>query len=524
MSLVSYGASDGSDTSDDDTVTTNVQTTHKVETKNVLSSGHISDDEDFDASVGSSSVTSTWTSDVQSVKGFDNGLLRNLKPDDAVNSTSVTTLEDLPAPQSRIYATVTEETDLEDEVKPKASEIANAPKPPSKKLKQPVKITIPSLDEEPDNEDKELKKKTDSSKVKSGLFSLLPAPVHTSKKETNRPLIPYTLTKKPSSSTSSTISSTGGKQSTSTQLKSSTSTKVKSNTEAASTTEIFSKRMSTFNALTGYDSDSEDDDDAQGSTTNFFSLSSTSEVIAGSTQSDIAKKRLQSEEVSSSKSDITLTVVNQSKQEEDVASSEKKEKVENVVEEKVSGPEPGAVNDAPLDFRSVNRLSAWSGSSYGFLGPVGLSGPVQEHKSYSLSVSSSSLPSSSDYNMANSEVSSEMDDEGIETLADDDLKKFMGEKEFQKLQGKRKRFEEAVDFVDANVDDFVDPSEVTKHLTEETEYVSQRNKDNLPTAQQRRKKQITYLAYQAKERELELKNTWAQNRMTKKQTQSKYGF
>ena len=69
--------------------------------------------------------------------------------------------------------------------------------------------------------------------------------------------------------------------------------------------------------------------------------------------------------------------------------------------------------------------------------------------------------------------------------------------QFQRLSGKRKRgLEDAINFVDANVDDYVDPSELNKHLTEDTEYVSHKNKDNMPTAQQRRKKQITYLAYQ----------------------------
>ena len=38
--------------------------------------------------------------------------------------------------------------------------------------------------------------------VKSGLFSLLPAPKHAPIKETNRPLIPHTLTRKPASSAS----------------------------------------------------------------------------------------------------------------------------------------------------------------------------------------------------------------------------------------------------------------------------------------------------------------------------------
>lgn len=49
-------------------------------------------------------------------------------------------------PQSLIHKNEAEE-ELEDEVRPKASEISNAPKPPGKKSKQPVKITIPSLDE-----------------------------------------------------------------------------------------------------------------------------------------------------------------------------------------------------------------------------------------------------------------------------------------------------------------------------------------------------------------------------------------
>lgn len=40
----------------------------------------------------------------------------------------------------------------------------------------------------------------------------------------------------------------------------------------------------------------------------------------------------------------------------------------------------------------------------------------------------------------------------------------------------------------------------------------------------KRKHQITYLAQQAKANEQQLKNLWAQNRATRQQTQSKYGF
>ena len=45
-----------------------------------------------------------------------------------------------------------------------------------------------------------------------------------------------------------------------------------------------------------------------------------------------------------------------------------------------------------------------------------------------------------------------------------------------------------------------------------------------PSAQSKKKHQITFLAHQAKAMEVELKNSWAQNRMARKQSQSKYGF
>ena len=51
-----------------------------------------------------------------------------------------------------------------------------------------------------------------------------------------------------------------------------------------------------------------------------------------------------------------------------------------------------------------------------------------------------------------------------------------------------------------------------------------KKKGDQPTGQQRRKHQITYLIHQAKERELELKNTWSENKLSRRQTQAKYGF
>lgn len=52
----------------------------------------------------------------------------------------------LPEPKHTEIGKGIPETDvLEEEVKPKAAELADAPKPPPKKPKQPVRITIPAL-------------------------------------------------------------------------------------------------------------------------------------------------------------------------------------------------------------------------------------------------------------------------------------------------------------------------------------------------------------------------------------------
>lgn len=101
----------------------------------------------------------------------------------------------------------------------------------------------------------------------------------------------------------------------------------------------------------------------------------------------------------------------------------------------------------------------------------------------------------------------------------------------QQLCGKRDRHKfktENVELIEISGDSIMPDSRewLTKQLTEENQYVtaqSHKKKDG-PTSQQKRKHQITYLAFQAKEHELELKNQWASNRMSRKQTQAKYGF
>ncbi|XP_046962050.1 proline-rich protein PRCC [Vanessa cardui] len=93
-------------------------------------------------------------------------------------------------------------------------------------------------------------------------------------------------------------------------------------------------------------------------------------------------------------------------------------------------------------------------------------------------------------------------------------------------RGKRKR--EEIQLVDVNQQEVLNEARqlLMKGLMEDTskrQSVSKK-RGNEPTHQQRRKHQITYLAHQAKANESELQNQWANNRMTKRQTQSKYGF
>ncbi|KAF4528344.1 hypothetical protein B566_EDAN006599 [Ephemera danica] len=107
--------------------------------------------------------------------------------------------------------------------------------------------------------------------------------------------------------------------------------------------------------------------------------------------------------------------------------------------------------------------------------------------------------------------------------AEQDLQ--LDEEALRQLCGRRaQRGGEEVNIIELHGDNMMpDPKEwMLKQMTEEQE--SHAHKSSQPSSAHRRKHQITYLAFQAKEREIELKNQWAQNRMTKKQTQSKYGF
>ncbi|XP_054153160.1 proline-rich protein PRCC-like [Oppia nitens] len=81
---------------------------------------------------------------------------------------------------------------------------------------------------------------------------------------------------------------------------------------------------------------------------------------------------------------------------------------------------------------------------------------------------------------------------------------------------------ENIKIVDINVSQHLSHSkDWLKTITEEKE---EEYTGVQPTSTAKRKHQITYLALQAKQREVELKNQWALNKATKSQSRAKYGF
>lgn len=73
--------------------------------------------------------------------------------------------------------------------------------------------------------------------------------------------------------------------------------------------------------------------------------------------------------------------------------------------------------------------------------------------------------------------------------------------------------------------------DMSQHMNHNIDYIKSISEERdsgaagpMPSSQAKRKHQITYLAYQAKQNEIKLKNEWAKNRATKSQAKSRYGF
>ncbi|XP_003742213.1 proline-rich protein PRCC-like [Galendromus occidentalis] len=96
------------------------------------------------------------------------------------------------------------------------------------------------------------------------------------------------------------------------------------------------------------------------------------------------------------------------------------------------------------------------------------------------------------------------------------------EEALQKLRGRR---QEKIEIFSIDAADFTAEarSNLSKNLTVEDSRPSLKEGPELSRLH-KSKHHITHLAFQAKARENELKNQWATNRMTKRETQKKYGF
>ncbi|XP_051245561.1 proline-rich protein PRCC [Dicentrarchus labrax] len=170
--------------------------------------------------------------------------------------------------------------------------------------------------------------------------------------------------------------------------------------------------------------------------------------------------------------------------------------------------EPGQ-SDAPLDFGGNHEgAGAWGGQYPQYQQPM--AGPEALPPGYY------NEPYYQDPNPGLAEA----EEPGQSAMFDDEA--------FMRLQGKRNRGKEEVKFLEIKGDDQLSGNQqwMTKSMTEEKQNRQSfsKKKGEQPTGQQRRKHQITYLIHQAKERELELKNNWADNKLTRRQTQAKYGF
>ncbi|KAM3858677.1 proline-rich protein PRCC [Diretmus argenteus] len=359
--------------------------------------------------------------------------------------------------KSNIFSrdTSSNDHDLDSSQPSKGGLVFNLPKP--KKRTEPVRITVPQIQtQDSDSDDDEpAKKKLQPQGPGTGLSSLLPQPKNLTVKETQRPLIPHTLTKrlepkgpKPGAPARGLLGSSASPSA------------IKAAAKSAA--------LQLARQIASDDQDNEEDVAPE----NYFSLGESSQPLPAV-----------------------------------VPSLDPEPGTPTVVLPLVPDAESGQA-DAPLDF----------GLSHEGAGPWG-----GQHPQYQPIAGPEAFPqgyyNEPYYQDPNSDLA-EAEEPGSSAMFDDEA--------FMRLQGKRNRGKEEVKFLEIKGDDQLSGSQqwMTKSITEEKQERKSfsKKKGDQPTGQQRRKHQITYLIHQAKERELELKNSWADNKLTRRQTQAKYGF
>ncbi|NXN94985.1 PRCC protein, partial [Rhinopomastus cyanomelas] len=363
------------------------------------------------------------------------------------------------------------------------------PKP--KKRTEPVRIAAPELhkgDSDSEEDEPAVKKNTlQGCGEGSGLSALLPQPKNLSVKETNRLLLPYTFSRKSGENSSDSKAP---------KAPPSSSSKPKALPKAAvpttpSPSAIKAAAKSAALQVTKQITQEEDDSDEEVEPENYFSLSDRNEPGGAGTG---ANTYLYPGPV--------------------------------VPEDPPPGTEPepqfqDATANAPLEFKtgSSGAQHSWApkpgedycNQPYGQFPAYGEAGGAEAYYQ--------------DYYSGSYYQEVEPPQAPPQEMSSDSS--FLDDEAFKRLQGKRNRGREEINFVDIKGDDQLSGAQqwLTKSLTEEKTMKSfSKKKGDQPTGQQRRKHQITYLIHQAKERELELKNTWSENKLSRRQTQAKYGF
>ena len=99
---------------------------------------------------------------------------------------------------------------------------------------------------------------------------------------------------------------------------------------------------------------------------------------------------------------------------------------------------------------------------------------------------------------------------------------------FKRIQGK-KNHNEKIEIIDVHADSALEGNKelLLQQISEEknmNRMSHSKKNNNAPSATSKRKHQLSYLIYQAKEREIELKNAWAAGHAARKAARNRYGF
>ncbi|NWI10103.1 PRCC protein, partial [Crypturellus soui] len=313
----------------------------------------------------------------------------------------------------------------------------------------------------------------------SGLSALLPQPKNLTVKEPGRLLLPYAFSRKAAENASEPKPTKAP------------SSSLKAKPAVATTpspSAIKAAAKSAALQVTKQITQEEEDSDDEVEPENFFSLSDKSEPSVGSAETYVYSGTVGSEDPPPG-----------------------------------TEPEPqfqDAAADAPLEFRTA---AGSSGAQHGWAPNPGEGQPYNQFPAYADASGTGAYYQ--DYYGSGYYQEMEPAQAPPQDVAPDSS--FIDDEAFKRLQGKRNRGREEINFVDIKGDDQLSGAQqwLTKSLTEEKTMKSfSKRKGDQPTGQQRRKHQITYLIHQAKERELELKNTWSENKLSRRQTQAKYGF